>query len=252
MRAHNVTVLRIGLTIFVATTLMPLDTLAQRNPNPGIAPPASSPYGHTYNEWAALWWRWAYSIPFDVNPVADATGEFAAVGQDGPVWFLAGTFGGTVTRTIEIPAGKGLFFPVVNSAWVTTCVGEPRTIEDGVPYVSPQIDASTFSAAIDGVPVQNLSDYRALSPLFCTSLAIIGIYTPEDLVATCPGGTSNPNCTDLPNPAEHFGPEDGFGPAIADGIWLMLAPLKPGVHTIRFTASRSDFSLDVTYNITVK
>lgn len=248
--------LNASLAVAVAICLLtpPSNAVAAgRNPNPGIAPPNSMPYGHAYGEWGALWWRWVYGIPWEENPVVDTTGEFAANGQSGPVWFLAGTFGADVTRTVTVPAGKGLFFPIVNSSWVTTCITEPRTIEGIRPLVAPQIDAPTeLAAEIDGVPVRNLSQYRAESPLFCTSLAIVGIYTPEDLAATCPPGESNPNCTDLPNPDEHFGPEDGFGPAMADGIWLMLAPLKPGLHTIHFSARRSDFAMDVTYHLTAK
>ena len=33
----------------------------------------------------------------------------------GPVWFLAGNLGGSSTRTVTIPAGTALFFPVVNT-----------------------------------------------------------------------------------------------------------------------------------------
>ncbi|HXJ75133.1 MAG TPA: hypothetical protein VNM37_19920, partial [Candidatus Dormibacteraeota bacterium] len=45
---------------------------------------------------AAQWWRWAESAPASVNPVADQTGQFAAVNQPkGNLWFLAGNFGGT-------------------------------------------------------------------------------------------------------------------------------------------------------------
>jgi hypothetical protein len=169
------------------------------------------------------------------------------------VWFLAGNFGGEVTRTVTVPAGKGLFFPIINQSWVTTCITEPRTIEGIRPLVAPPIDAATgLACEIDGVPVQNLGQYRAESPLYCSSLAILGVYTPEDLEAFCPPGESNPNCLDLPNPDEHFGTEEGFGPAMSDGVWLMLAPLKRGQHTIHFQATGAgDFSLEVTYHLTV-
>ncbi len=154
---------------------------------------------------------------------------------------------------MEVPAGKALFFPIINSLWVTTCVGEPRTIAEIRPMVAPFVDAATeLAAEIDGVPVSNLAQYRAESPLFCTPLVLFGVDDPEDLAAFCPGGTPDPNCTDLPNPEEHFGPTDGFGPAMADGYWLMLAPLKAGGHTIHFTATSGEFSLDVTYHLTVK
>ena len=36
-------------------------------------------------------------------------------------------------------------------------------------------------------------------------------------------------------------------------LWIMLAPLPPGEHTIHFTAQGSwGFNLDVTYRVTIK
>jgi hypothetical protein len=44
-------------------------------------------------------------------------------------------------------------------------------------------------------------------------------------------------------------------PAVSDGIWLMLRPLPPGPHTIRFGGSfpviGGVFQLDITYHVTV-
>ena len=68
----------------------------------------------TYGEWTARWWQWLYSIPEERNPAADETGANCHEGQSGPVWFLAGTFGGLNERVCTIPAGKSLLFPVVN------------------------------------------------------------------------------------------------------------------------------------------
>jgi hypothetical protein len=62
------------------------------NPNPGILPPSSNPFGKSYGAWSDAWVQWAYSIPADQNPIADTTGQFAGMGQSGKVWFLAGTF----------------------------------------------------------------------------------------------------------------------------------------------------------------
>src|SRR4051812_33587526 len=69
---------------------------AQGNPNPGsgIVPPGARVLGKTYGEWGAAWWTWAYRIPAATNPVSDPTGEFCHEGQSGPVFFLAGNFGG--------------------------------------------------------------------------------------------------------------------------------------------------------------
>jgi hypothetical protein len=52
-----------------------------------------------YQKLAAAWWNWALQFPEATNPVVDATGEFCHLGQEGLVWFLAGTFGGAATRT---------------------------------------------------------------------------------------------------------------------------------------------------------
>jgi len=41
---------------------------------------------------SAEWVQWALSIPTDVNPLTDETGEDCMVGQNGSIWFLAGTF----------------------------------------------------------------------------------------------------------------------------------------------------------------
>src|SRR5262249_56510522 len=81
--------------------------------DPRVYPTTEKVGGKTYAEWAAAWWQWGLGAPKDKNPISDRTGKFADRGQSGPVWFLAGTFGGKATRTCSVPAGKALFFPVV-------------------------------------------------------------------------------------------------------------------------------------------
>jgi hypothetical protein len=48
-------------------------------------------------------------IPNDTSPAGDSTGKSCATNQQGPIWFLAGTFGGAatviqidITNTIKI------------------------------------------------------------------------------------------------------------------------------------------------------
>ncbi|WP_285781292.1 signal protein [Microbispora sp. NBRC 16548] len=60
------------------------------------------------------WWTWASSEAESTNPVADDTGEFCDRNQPEDVWFLAGTFGGTVRRTCALPSGRPVVFPLVN------------------------------------------------------------------------------------------------------------------------------------------
>ncbi|MDX3661926.1 signal protein [Streptomyces sp. ID05-26A] len=70
-------------------------------------------------ELQAKWWTWAASSPENRNPVVDETGQWCAEDQPKDVWFFAGTFGGTVNRRCQVPAGRPLAGPAVNT--VTNC-----------------------------------------------------------------------------------------------------------------------------------
>lgn len=80
------------------------------------------------------WWQWAGSIPIDVNPLADTTGKYCDVGQQGSYWFLAGNFGGRTTRDCTVPKGVKLVVPV----FVTFCYPEEGfdTDESCIAYVN--------------------------------------------------------------------------------------------------------------------
>ncbi len=207
---------------------------AAPNLNPTILPPNSKPYGASYGKWSDRWWQWAYSIPADTNPVIDPTGEFAAEGQSGPVWFLAGTFGGDAERTVTVPAGKGLFFPIYNYVWVNTPeFGDDPWSEEQEAFARAVlawlVDLGTeLACEIDGRPVENISAYRCQTPEDGEYMVTF----PEDSV-WLPAGT--------------------YGPSVSDGYYFMLAPLSAGQHTIHFHAAVPlfDWSLDVTYHITV-
>ncbi|MFD0688840.1 signal protein [Actinomadura fibrosa] len=60
------------------------------------------------------WWSWAAGAPSGRNPVEDRSGAHCAVGQAGDLWFLAGTFGGSVRRRCAVPARRTLVAPIVN------------------------------------------------------------------------------------------------------------------------------------------
>jgi len=199
-----------------------------RASDPVIVPPDRSFHGSTYSEWAAEWWKWAYGAPADSNPVLDATGEFADVGQSGAVWFLAGSFGETLTRTVTVPSDKVLFFPILNWVWMG-----PWTLRDGRYFVESHLDAvldvGDFSCEIDGVSVSDLESYR-------TSTARGDEYfirLPRNNLFGAPAGLE--------------------GPTVDAGIYLMLRPLPAGEHTIHiFASDDATFTVDVTYDLTVE
>src|SRR4051812_12486516 len=102
--------------LLASVLLFAVGSSSQAGNNPGVLPPHSNPHGKSYGEWSAAWWQWVLSIPADRNPLTDETGEFAGEGQEGPVWFGAGTFGDSVERSYSMPTGKALFIPVSN--WI--------------------------------------------------------------------------------------------------------------------------------------
>ncbi len=227
-----------------------------RNVNPGVIPSGAHPYGMTYGEWSAAWWSWVIGIPagenFDENPILDVTGEFGDINQQGPVFFLAGSFGATVERTLTIPHGKGLFFPIVNSLWwapddldfAINCVFaelgmDPDGLSDEeiirfVANFHQEFDTLVMTLTIDGVEQSDLEQYYTDSPAF---------QVPDTALFDDFGGIMA---------ADNL--------SVSAGRWVMLTPLSAGEHVIHFTVVATEtfpcflpeFALDVTYNLTVE
>jgi hypothetical protein len=190
----------------------------------------------SYGQLGASWWRWALSIPTGQNPQFDATGANCGVAQNGGVWFLAGTPGGAVTRSCTIPAGKKIFFPIVD-------------INNDYPCPDP-----TFQPA----PGQSLHDFLAVG-------ATTVIDQAQDLNASLDGadipigpgdrGTSNMySFAGDPSLTATFDPciTGSQQKAVSDGYWLLLAPLSPGTHTLTFGATVGSFGTETTYDLTVE
>jgi hypothetical protein len=184
-------------------------------------------------ELTAEWWQWVYSIPPSVNPVLDDSGKDCVVGQRGDVWFLTGTFGGAVTRTCSVPEGKVLFFPVINSSFFNTpntCGqgSESFTAKEMRAAIAPFIDeAINLSVTVDGRRVKNIQRIRS---------EVYEVSMPEENVidflgADCAAGV--------------------YSPAVDDGYYAYLNPIKPGLHTLHIQAESSGFIVDVTYHLNI-
>lgn len=198
-------------------------------PKPAVAPPQSRSHGTSYGEWAAAWWQWALGQPSDVNPVLDPTGEFCQVGQSGQVWFLAGTFGGSVERTCAVRPGHALLFPVLNTAYCAFLDDPPETrteefVRDQVEF----IEGSThLFATVDGKPVADVGRWLEKSALFTVVL-------PPDNVFGLPAGFVLDPCAD-------------------EGFYLLLPPLPPGRHQVEFGGTFPDGNaVAATYHLAVE
>jgi hypothetical protein len=237
------------LSTIVSTTIISTQAFA----SPNVFSPGSSPYGQTYGEWSADWWRWAAAAGFDpiiyddTNlPTDPDTGDllvsdFDTICNEGQtdenVFYLAGTFGGSAERTCTVPEGKAIFFPLINALCTLTAANlTPLTKPaDVVTTVGSEkicakiIDRTNhLEVQVDGSEVVNLDQFRFKSGSFDITLP-------------------------------------GLGPvnAVSDGYWIMLEPLSSGEHTIHFIGERTggspagvringSFTTEVTYNLTVE
>lgn len=226
--------LRLVSSSALALLLIVTAGLARAAPDP--LPPNSNAFGKGYAELSTAWVKWTTAAPGSANPTSDPSGALAAVGQSGKVWFLSGTFGGPlVTRTIEVPAGKALFFPIINFFWVNTpefgdnpwSAAQEAWVRS---FLAEVVDTAVgLYLEIDGKLVTNLSPLRVAGPAG--------------------------NCT-LPLTDNIFGLllVDGPHECLADGYWALLPPLSDGYHTIRFGGgfSGNGFAFEVTYQIAVR
>jgi hypothetical protein len=128
-----------------------------------------------------------------------------------------------------VPAGKALFFPIAN---VDCSNLEQPPFYGGTPLERRAcargiIDFVTdLATEIDGVSLKNLTQYRATSPNLVFAVA------------------PSPNV---------LGVEAGSGELVADGYYLLLAPLSSGQHTIHFKGTFSQWgsTVEETYYLTV-
>jgi hypothetical protein len=192
-----------------------------------IVPIGQQAFGKSYGEWSAKWWNWAVSQPAETSPLTDETGARCGVNQSGPVFFLAGTTGGSATRSCTVPAGKGVLFPMINGD-CSEAEGNGTTDAELRACAKDLMDHVTHAeATIDGVPVRKAREFRAASPLF----------------------TLNPVAG---NP---FGIPPGPTPCVADGFWILVNGLGRGAHTIEFRGVAVfpgfKFETAVSYNLTI-
>ncbi len=209
-----------------------------------VVPVDSVAYGRTYGDWSAAWWEWSFSIPALVHPIFD-NGP-CTEGQSGPVFFLGGkacangdtTCNASVAvRNCTIPAGKAIFFPIVNvedSAPEEIATGNPSfTINSMRQLVQDGTNgAAGLKVDLDGKSLDNLkTKFLVTSVAFEYTLPANNEL--QALGLAIPAGT--------------------YSPAVDDGVYVMLKPLATGHHLLHFAAGfpSSGFAFDITYRLTI-
>jgi hypothetical protein len=198
--------------------------------------------GKTFGQWSAAWWQYVFSFSNSVSPFADNTGERCAVGQSGPVFFLVGTFTTSVSNGITlasakrekcvIPAGKVLFFPVINNecSSVEPDPFGPFTDRRHLAACNHRFldSARDLRVEIGGKRVDDLRDFRICETRLCFNSPIFDVVLPPDNI---------------------LGVNAGPATSMSDGYYLMLRPLPVGKHSIHFHGflPAANFAVDVTY-----
>jgi hypothetical protein len=178
--------------------------------------------GKSQEEWSAAWWQWAASFDDDDSPVADRTGRMCGSKQSGSVWFLAGTYGtARTTRTCTVPAGKHLFFPLINYVVFPREGSQPScgaVMRDAAEMTN---DVSALVLDVDGKRFGSLVQYRLVTK----------------------------RCFDLGARSE---PPEKIFPAAGNGYYVMLKPLTKGKHVINFGGVLPGMAQAVTYTLLVE
>ncbi len=198
--------------------------------------------GKTIAQWTQDWWTWVFQSSASANPLEDADGAFANNNNSGPVFFVAGTSGGSAERTFTVPAGKPLLIPLVNFVdTVPEATASSRASPQSVRATESQLlqkaiaSVTNVFASVDGTAVKN-----PFSDLVQTSFFSMG-EAREGTVATALG--------------EEVG--NVMDPSKAAGYWVMLKGLPAGQYTLNFGGSSSGvpgaldpFAVNVTDHIT--
>jgi hypothetical protein len=213
-----------------------------------VLPPSSLPYGLSYQEWSAKWWQFYYSQSTD-NMSSLGSPDICAEPASRVVFLGGEPASTTKTNRVTILAGTPLFFSILAvETDNTACPTNSFTTNSADALTSEAIGewegaATVTTCTIDGVAVPGLDSptntiYNVVSAPFSYTTAeknnVVAVATGDPCL---PGGLT-------------------VYPTVADGVYLMVAPLAPGRHTIHYIGVAGPLSapflvLDITYDITV-
>ncbi len=182
-----------------------------------LIPPGRAIAGATQEEWSKRWWHWALSFEEEDSPVTDPDGSRCALGQSGPVWFLAGTYGSRrAVRSCRVPAGKTLFFPLVN-------------------FIAFPPDDEREACASLMLRAEEETDAPAALVLDVNGKRHAGLEAHRQASRGC----------------FLVAPQDD-APAAGNGYYVAYGPLKPGRYTLNFGGILPGLSQAVTYTLNVR
>jgi hypothetical protein len=218
----------LGAGLFTITAICPASTHAASS-TIVITDPNAIVLGHTLTEWTAEYIRWAFAKPATGQPPGttsafnDPDGTYAETYNHGPMFFVTGGAPSMPSRTLNVPHGTLILFPI-STLEDTEGPSIPPSIPGFVPSqgtyaqeVETVLKNSSFSDVvmkIDGEGVINLQE--SILPNFSA-----GVVKPGSEGQVFFTGPSNP-----------LKPGTMLSPSGTEGYWVIIAGLSPGQHSI--------------------
>jgi hypothetical protein len=239
---------RLGAAV---ASLLLLATAAS-SASPEVLLPSSLPYGYSYEEWSAKYWQW--TLGQSTNHYAKlgtadiCSGPASRVRFPGPS-IIGGDAVHVVTNHITIAAGTPLFFPVLCfwldngncplSDFGTNTAAQLAALDEAQWSATTETTCTIDGVAVEGMDAPTNSVFHVVSTPFSYTTA-----EKDNVITAAFGATCIPG-------------DFTIYPAVADGVYVMLAPLKPGRHTIHTVGIVGPISSpyadsDITIEVTVE
>lgn len=191
-----------------------------------IFSPDAKPFGLSYEEHAQNYWKWLLSLPVDVGPFQDKTGEKCGNGQmnsNSSVFYLSGGGGGKHERECKVPAGKGILIPVLHVEFSDKEV--PNASAEELSRLA-KIDQDHVTSLILEINGEKIFDEKYANGIanaknstakqYRTHTGEFNVVFPENAV---------------------YGVSAGPSKVVADGFYIITEPLKKGVYDIVYKGS---------------
>lgn len=194
-----------------------------------VFPINDTPFGLSYSDWSAKWWKWILQIPKHINPLFDLEGKNAYLNQvHDNVFFLCQTVEASEKiphRTIRIPKQSAIFMPVIN--WVSILHEDGESDEELLRVARERMDVvKDLLIYINDIALTTdiLKKFRAESPF-------MDLFLPENNIFSYHGGKTR---------------------IISDGYWIFLKPVSDNIRIkSRGSCSSGITKIGVHYNIEI-
>jgi hypothetical protein len=229
-----------GIVLLIIATLVPTAGTAAAASRGGGTERTPGISKYVLGSLSAAWWKYVLAQPAATNPLFSDTGGGCGDGQAGPVFFLVGsTTEKPVKRTeCTVPRGRSLFFPMINTVNTKTIKGETANdlwsqIHDGGGFTVTGLHAEIDRDILVDTSGPDPRYRGCVGPDRACAFRFFVIVLPKDNVFGLPPGPP--------------------WPTVADGYYVLVPPLAPGRHSIKFGGNLANgFAQDIAYELTVR